>query len=260
MDTNIMRPMSEPTIALLHGFAGSPAAWNAVIESWPTTAPAFVCPALPGHGPAVVARPEDGFEAAAEDIANELPAPPVHLVGYSLGARLALALAVAEPERWASVTLIGVNPGMDIRHRAERDEADERWASLIEQRGLEPFFEAWRAQPLFATQRNLPIAVRQAQADWRRGLDPEQLAAAMRQMSLARMPDYRPRLDRLHMPVQLVVGEQDAKFLRIALSMCARLHDGRIEVVPGIGHNVPLEAPAALARSLSRFQSPLVRR
>ncbi len=241
--------MPKPVAALLHGFAGAPAAWDRVRAAWPT-AITFVVPALPGHG-RDAPPPVGGFTNAVDAVADRLPSTPLHLVGYSLGARISLGLALAYPERVVRLTLIGVNPGIDDDQRAARRANDERWAQHLEAEGVASFAAAWQAQPLFATQDALCPARRQEQDRWRQTLDPHRLAAAMRQMSLADMPDYRPRFAELRGPVQLTVGERDDKFRAIAARM-QRDHV-RLDVIPGVGHNVPLEAPDALADRVAAF-------
>jgi pimeloyl-ACP methyl ester carboxylesterase len=53
------------------------------------------------------------------------------------------------------------------------------------------------------------------------------------------------------MPVALVVGERDQKFRAIATEMAAGLPRATVVVVPGAGHAVHLEAPAAVAGAIS---------
>ena len=254
-------------VALLHGFGGAPDAWRAVIDAWPEPRPRFHVPALPGHATTMPADASAGFSTAVARIAADLPADweSGGLIGYSLGARLSLGLAVHAPSKWRRVTLIGVNPGLPTDDagrliRAERHRTDNDWANLLATDGPTAFFSAWQRQPLFATQAVLPAEVRAAQQRWRSNLDGPQLAEAMRQMSLAEMPDYRSALAELPMPIQLIVGARDDKFLRIADAIHSRRPDARLDVVPNVGHNVVLEAPAALARVLADFHRPEVDR
>ena len=71
------------------------------------------------------------------------------------------------------------------------------------------------------------------------------------------MPAYGERLTELRMPVDLVVGALDSKFRRLAEAMARKLPDARVQVIPGAGHNLPLEAPAALAALLAAPRSDL---
>ena len=87
--------LSVPPLFLLHGFTGSPASWDGVLALLPERR--TLRPALLGHG----APPPEATTFAGEiaRLAALLPDEPVHLAGYSLGARMALSLALAHPER-----------------------------------------------------------------------------------------------------------------------------------------------------------------
>ena len=242
--------MPDRTVVLLHGYAGRPSAWRRVIDAWPAPAPRFETITLPGHGPDALPLGPD-FRSAVAEVAKRLPAAPVHLVGYSLGGRIALGLAAEHGDRVDRLSLIGVNPGIDDDVRAARRASDEVWARRLESEGLDAFIGAWSGLALFATQARLCEARRQEQTAWRQALDAPALAAAMRQLSLSTMPDYRSALARLEPTVQLIVGALDAKFRDLAVAMAAQVPGAQLHVVPETGHNVPLEAPVALAKILS---------
>ena len=76
---------------------------------------------------------------------------------------------------------------------------------------------------------------------------PDGLACALRDLGTGMLPSLWNRLGQLAVPVTLVVGERDQKFRDIAGQMAERIPDARVEVVPGAGHAVHLEAPEALA-------------
>jgi 2-succinyl-6-hydroxy-2,4-cyclohexadiene-1-carboxylate synthase len=235
---------------LLHGFTGSPESFWGVRER--LSSRAMSCPALLGHGEP---GPEvDGFEAEVARLARLLPEEPVALVGYSLGARLALGIAVRYPNRVQSAVLISVNPG--LRSGAEREarrEQDRRWIELLETRGLEAFVSEWERQPLFASQTELPERVRQRRQVERRRHDPHELARSLRLTGLAEMPDYWPDLPRLTAAVTLIAGERDEKFRRLASAAAELLPRARVTIAPGASHDVLLERPDLVAeRSPSR--------
>jgi 2-succinyl-6-hydroxy-2,4-cyclohexadiene-1-carboxylate synthase len=232
-----------------HGFTGAAAAWDPVIAGLPAEE-GVVTVALPGHHPASPAVAE-GFVASCAAVLAQLQAarvPPASWVGYSLGARLALGMAIAAPAACTRLILIGVNPGLeDEPARRARRAADDAWQTLLRDRGLASFVAAWEAQPLFASAARLPEAARAAQRHQREEHDPEQLAQSLATCGLGAMPSAWEALGRLPMPVQLVVGEEDAKFRALAVRMLPRLRQGTLHLVPACGHNVPLEAPPQLA-------------
>jgi 2-succinyl-6-hydroxy-2,4-cyclohexadiene-1-carboxylate synthase len=236
---------------LLHGFTQRPESFLALASSLgPGTAALAL--ELPGHG-GDLASDQERFEDAVAALAAPIRAlgEPVHLVGYSLGARLALGLLLAHPASFARATLIGVHPGLEDDAERERRRADDRaLASLLRDQGLEAFLARWEALPLWGTQGSLPDEAQAAQRAWRRSHHPAGLARSLETVGLAEMPSAWPRLGELAMPVQLAAGERDAKFRALAERMLPHLPSGTLAVVPGAGHNVPLEAPAALAALL----------
>lgn len=266
----------KPSLVLLHGFTGAPESWKPVRRTLEDDAaaarrgpvphgksfgPPVFAPALLGHdgtpGPAGVDSFEDEVDRLAAAIRTRARrrtprgrgfALPVHLAGYSMGARVGLGLLVRHPELFASATLIGVNPGLgDPAEREARAERDEEWARLLEREGLGSFVAAWEALPLFSTQDHLPGRMLRRQHEIRLAHDPHGLARALRVIGLAAMPDLAPRLGGLEVPVHIVVGERDAKFRALAGPMAERLPRARITIVPGAGHNVLLEDPTSTA-------------
>ena len=81
------------------------------------------------------------------------------VVGYSMGGRVALHLALGAPERVAALVLESASPGIaDAAQRAARVKSDEALADDIERLGIEAFVDRWEAQPLFASQSRLAAA------------------------------------------------------------------------------------------------------
>ncbi|MEO1087713.1 MAG: alpha/beta fold hydrolase, partial [Acidobacteriota bacterium] len=247
-------------LLLLHGFGGRGAVWRPLIDALPDGLPAggalvVDAPDLPGHGGAhetAEALPDD-FEATVDRIAaDHLPSTegPVHTVGYSLGARLALGLALRHPDAVASLTLVGVRPGLDATDRCPRRELDRRRAEAL-RADLPAFFEGWSRLPLFESQRRLDPEILEVQRRIRRGHSPDGLAWAIETLSPGHMPDYRNRLGELEVPVHWVTGELDAPFLAVAEGVRVSHPDFRFFTAPDSGHNVPLEAPAVLASYLA---------
>ncbi|MCG8417244.1 MAG: alpha/beta fold hydrolase [Proteobacteria bacterium] len=239
-------------LVLLHGFTGSPASWDAVLDNLPADITA-VRLALPGHDPSVaVAR---NWADNIEYIADQIALAPAHVCGYSLGARTALALAVQHPERVARLTLIGVHPGLSSdRERAERRISDGKWIDLLRDQGIEAFVAAWQAQPIFASQAALDPETRRRQQQIRSSHDPLALAASLECMGLSQMPDYRLPLAKLPMPVTLVTGERDHKFTALARQVSVG-HAITTTTIGDCGHNAVIERPQAIASLLASSAS-----
>ena len=249
----------HPIVALLHGFTGCPESWDPVTALLPDDLE-VLRPTLRGHDPARIDEEGIGFEDEVDRLAHwltERAEPPMHLAGYSMGGRLALGLLVRHRRLFDSATLIGVHPGIaDPEERRRRRASDEALARRLESRGVEDFVDRWQELPLFATQRRLPAAVRERQRTLRLRHRPSGLALALRTVGAAAMPDYRPYLPRLDLPIRLLAGASDDKFRRIARAMARSLPQGSVEIVPGAGHNLILEAPRAVAAAILRAIAP----
>lgn len=240
---------------LLHGFTGAPESFAGFLQASgePTNA---IAPVLSGHGgtawPTTVASFDDEIERLEGELARV--AESVHLVGYSLGARLGLGLLCRAPHRLAAVTLIGGHPGLaSATERKKRRRADEHWCTLLERGSLEAFVNAWESQPLFATQGHLDAELLAEQRRIRLSHDPSGLAAALRTLGLGRMPSLLARLRSITVPLQLVVGELDQGRLDAAWEMLGALSRGRLVLARRAGHNVLLERPAWLADVVARW-------
>lgn len=244
---------SSPAVLLLHGFLGSSADWLPVARQ---LRPAWRCvlPDLPGHGLArFPKRPElYAFDGVARAVCASVT-EPVHLVGYSLGGRLALRLALQHPEKFLSLTLLSASPGLPTAAaRAARRRADDALADALEQCGLSAFLVPWYAQTLFGGLRRKPLLLRRLLAR-RRQNDAAELARLLRGCSVGRQPSLWPQLKQLQLPVLLLAGAQDEKYVRVMRQMQRQIRGAQLGVVPGAGHAIVEEQPARVARALKKF-------
>lgn len=230
---------------MLHGFAGTAHAFDGVIAALPSERYTPLALDLPGHGSAR-AQTSIGFDGCVEQVLAASPSR-FTLCGYSLGGRIVQQVALAAPERVTRLVLISTSPGIeDETARRERVEADERLARDLEDAPFERFIERWRSQPLFADD---PPAVRElASVDHRRN-DPTSLAAALRGLGTGRMAPLWDRLHELAMPVTVLAGERDAKYVAIARRMAELLPRAELRIVAG-GHSLLLENPEAVAAAI----------
>lgn len=227
-----------PSYALLHGFSGSPRSWTKVIAA---LTPPSIAVLLPGHGGT---PPPTNWAEAVSTVGAQLRGAEF-VVGYSLGARIALGLL---HQGWIDrAVLISVNPGLaDGAQRAERLRSDKAWAGRL-RRDSSEFFARWDEQAIFKSRgsRDVREELRQIRAQH----DPIALAATLEATSLAVMPDLTDVLLEAADRVDVIVGSLDAKFTEIARSVRARAPALRVTVVDG-GHDLPSEAPALLARAI----------
>jgi 2-succinyl-6-hydroxy-2,4-cyclohexadiene-1-carboxylate synthase len=232
-------------VVLVHGFTQTLRSWDPVAARlagrWQV-----VRVDLPGHGGS------GGVRAGFAETAGLLGAcgGAGAYVGYSLGGRLCLRLALDRPDLVRALVLVGASPGIaDPGARAERRAADEALAEGIERDGVAAFLDRWLAGPLFAT---LP-AEAAGRAD-RLANTAEGLAAALRRLGAGVQEPLWDRLGSLVPPTLLVAGALDARFAATAREMAAAAGPGvRVALVPGAGHAVHLERPGAVAALAEEF-------
>ena len=211
---------------------------------------------LPGHGRHAGRRGAWRFtlEAVEASIEGAAGADPPDLVGYSMGGRLALAYTVRNPGRVGRLVLESSSPGLETEaERRARTEEDERLAGRIEAQGVEPFVAYWEALPLFETQARLAEAVRARQRAIRLGNSPHSLAAALRGLGTGALPSFWESLHEVRVPVLVVVGAMDRKFVEIGRQMLPAFPDARLVEVPEAGHTVHLERPEAWLEAVTAF-------
>jgi len=245
-------------LLLLHGFGGARSNWQPL---QPQLAPQLHSIAIDclGHGDSDCPAAADSYRMAAVaadmvDLLAQLGLGRAHLLGYSMGGRLALYMALRYGDRFRSLTLESASPGLRAEAaRRERQQADEWLAAQIEARGIAWFVDYWERLPLWASQAGLSPSVRAAQRRQRLRNQPRGLAHCLRAMGSGVQPDLWAKLCRLQLPTLLLVGAADAKFSAINAAMAAQIPSSQLQCLPGAGHNCHLEQPQAFARAVLDF-------
>jgi 2-succinyl-6-hydroxy-2,4-cyclohexadiene-1-carboxylate synthase len=235
-------------LVLLHGFTGSGRSWQPLIPEL-ATRHRVIAIDLPGHGrsgaPADQAR--IAFSQVIDDlaaVARELGIDRAAWAGYSMGGRVALALAIEHPSLVSALILESASPGLaDPAGRTERRLHDEALAASIERDGVPRFVAQWERLPLWASLAALPEEARSLQRDIRLNNSPCGLAGSLRGMGTGSQPSYWERLPGLERPVLLLAGQHDTRFAHIATEMNAALPNAHLEIVPNAGHAIHLEQP-----------------
>ncbi len=251
------RRTSDDVVLFLHGFAGCAEDFADIFPMLSRRAIAAVD--LLGHG---------GSDAPTDSARYEMPSMVLDLravllalgvlqadvIGYSMGGRIALALAVAYPRLIRTLVLESASPGLSSeRERAERRNSDDALAGWIESEGMERFVDLWESQPLFASQTSLDLDLRRRQRLVRLAQRPHGLGGSLRGHGTGAQPSLWEHLSSVSAPVLAVSGELDAKFTRIGSAMTRLLPHGAHVVVKGAGHNVHLERPAEFAALVTEF-------
>jgi 2-succinyl-6-hydroxy-2,4-cyclohexadiene-1-carboxylate synthase len=222
----------------------------------------FCCLAvdLPGHGQTIVQQDSDyqmsNIAQALINLLIELNIKQCILVGYSMGGRIALYLAIHFPEYFPGVILESTSPG--LANQLERDRRiakDSKLAEQLESLDFADFIQQWYSNPLFASlvkHPNYPEAIARRLCN-----DPHQLAKSLRLIGLGTQPSLWKSLPEIQIPLLLIVGELDAKFIRINQMMANSCQQASLYKIDSTGHNVHFEAPWQFSKLLKYFAAKL---
>lgn len=253
----------DPPVLLLHGFTGHGGSWAAAGERFAAAGYYVIAPDLLGHGrsPHPCSSARYKMDHAANDLKSLLGRSvvgAVHLLGYSMGGRLALFFALGYPELVRSLTLVGASPGIASESgRRERRDRDDALADRIERDGIAAFVDYWSALPLWGSQiRNLSSAQRRQLREQRLRNRPDGLANSLRGMGTGVQPPLHDRLASLPAPTLLLVGAEDESFVAVNRQMAQSMTNARLVVIPETGHAVHLERPDGFACSVLNFWGP----
>jgi 2-succinyl-6-hydroxy-2,4-cyclohexadiene-1-carboxylate synthase len=245
--------VSTPIVAL-HGFTQTGASWRPIVERLGRRLPAvqISAPDLPGHG---VGGDACDLGAAATGLAGRFGRST--WIGYSMGGRHLLRLAVDHPDAVAGMVLISTTAGIDSdADRADRRAADDRLADRIVEIGIDAFLDEWLSQPMFAGR--LPAEDRGTRATSVDGL-----AGSLRLAGTGSMEPLWGALAGTDIPTLVIAGAEDAKFRDIAHRLADTFAGSRLEIVEGAGHAVHIERPdhvaALIADWIEGTQAPTTR-
>ena len=222
---------TAPQVLALHGWGRRGNDFNAVLDGIPG-----IAPDLPGFGASPVPDDVIGADAYADIVAGLLDSfdrPPV-LVGHSFGGRVAVCLAAKHPDRVGPLILTGV-PLIRLE-TGRRPPAAYRFARWLNRIGIVS------DERLEKEKRN------RGSADYRAA------SGVMRDILVKVVHEsYEGQLARISSPVQLIWGEEDTDVpVSAAETAQALIADASLEVLPGVGHFVPLQAPEVLREAIEK--------
>ncbi|MCP5095530.1 MAG: 2-succinyl-6-hydroxy-2,4-cyclohexadiene-1-carboxylate synthase, partial [Chloroflexi bacterium] len=237
----------QPLI-LLHGFTGSSANWA---EHVPILAEQYqvITIDIVGHGrsPSPTALEAYKMEQVATDVVavvRETAVAPITLLGYSMGGRLALYIAIRYPDLVKSLILESTSPGLaDASEREARRRRDDALADWIEANGIEAFVNRWEKLSLWDSQQQLPAEKRHRLRQQRLNNNPIGLANSLRGMGTGVQPSLWNQLATLTTHTQLITGALDTKFVTISTKMATRLPHAQHKIIQAAGHTVHVEQP-----------------
>ena len=230
---------SGPPLVMLHGFTQSARTWGKAADALAASHRLLLVDA-PGHGRSagVTADLTTGADLMARAVGPV--AGPAAWLGYSMGGRFALHVALGHPDLVDRLILVSTTAGIaDADERAARRQWDEDLARRVESEGVGPFVTWWLHQPLFAT-----LPEESAQMEGRMGGDAAGLAASLRLAGTGAQEPLWARLDELAMPVLVVAGRLDTRYVDLAERLVEAIGpNASIRVIEEAGHACHLEQP-----------------
>lgn len=247
-----------PPLVLLHGFTSS-------TRTWAPLRPALekrfevIAIDLPGHGKSSSPADPDRYrlDRFSDDLARILDVLSIDrtaLLGYSMGGRTALRFALSHTDRVSALILESASSGIrDESARADRVRSDAALADRIERDGLEAFVDYWESLPLWATQSTLRADKRTKLREERLSNNPRGLANSLRGASAGHDVLSSEELEKLDVPMLLVVGELDKAYVQHAAVLQKEIPRARTVKVSGAGHAVHFERPDAVVDATLKF-------
>jgi 2-succinyl-6-hydroxy-2,4-cyclohexadiene-1-carboxylate synthase len=229
-------------LCLVHGFTQTGASWGPVAARLRAAGHEVVTPDAPGHGRASHQRA--GLWEGARLLATEVG--PAVWIGYSMGGRLALHIALGDPAVVAGLVLVSATAGIDDGEQREtRRAADEALAGEVERVGVDEFVDRWLRGPMWAT-----LPAERAGVEHRRGNTVEGLASSLRLAGTGTQEPLWGRLAGVAAPALVVTGELDAAFGALGDRLAASLPQATRVVIADAGHAVPWEQPDAFVAAV----------
>ncbi|XP_074383455.1 protein PHYLLO, chloroplastic isoform X2 [Apium graveolens] len=265
----------ENVVVFLHGFLGTSEEWIPIMESISGFSRCIAFD-LPGHGKSktevgTVNKPAKEHTFSIEAVSNiickllsSIKAHKVTLVGYSMGARVALYMALKCSDMVEGAVIISGSPGLknEPATKIRRIKDDSRACSLVAY-GLKCFLDTWYAGGLWNSLRRHP-KFKEIVTSRMKHYDIHALAKVLSDLSVGRQPPLWEDLKHCKSPLLFIVGEKDEKFKRLAREMCSTIsQEARsnrksemwetVVTIPDSGHAVHLENPLPVINTIRSF-------
>jgi 2-succinyl-6-hydroxy-2,4-cyclohexadiene-1-carboxylate synthase len=248
----------RPWLLLLHGFLGRGDDFDHLV---PALSQQYrcLCIDLPGHGQTEVHSADETLyqmpatALAIVELLDALQIQQAALYGYSMGGRLALYLALQFPNRLSHLILESASPGLRTpADRQARLQADQQLAHRLVT-DFPQFLSDWYAQPMWWSLRQHPGFGELA--DRRLQNCPLELAKSLCNCGLGSQPNLWDDLANCTVPVLLLVGAHDPKFIEINRQMVNRFSTAKLAIIKNTGHNINFENPHQVIRQFKAFHS-----
>lgn len=247
-------------ILLLHGFTGNRTHWDTLTDILHTEYQVITVDLI-GHGD--TDSPPNHARYSMHHVADDLMQllahlgiNQCHLLGYSMGGRLALYTALHHPQFIRSLILESSSAGLRTEfERQTRRASDNALADKIESLGIDWFADFWATLSLWDSQQSLPQNIRDTQHQQRKSNNTVGLANSLRGMGTGVQPSLWDQLSTVYAPTTLITGALDTKFCAINTEMQTALPNATHHTLLNVGHNTHLENPDAFAQLIKTHLS-----
>jgi (E)-2-((N-methylformamido)methylene)succinate hydrolase len=238
-----------PPVVLIHGVGGDAESWGAVAALLKDRFRVIRLD-LSGHGRSPLLKGPVTIEDFVRDVTSvmdELGVDAAHVAGNSLGGQIAMGMALEVPQRVKRIGLVSTVAGRTETERsnalARIDVLKEKGIGEIARGNVERWFtDAFRRRHPEVVEARIKVLMQS---------DPVSYLHAYRVFATA---DYADRLERIRAPALIITGEHDvAGTPRMAKLMHERIAGSRLEVLPGLRHNLLMEVPEKIAALLGEF-------
>ena len=250
----------NPPILFIHGFMGDKEDWSTIISHLKND---YYCISidLPGHGMTPLSK-NTSFKNLVEDLAvfisNFLSKRRICVIGYSMGGRVALSLALNFPERFNSVVLESSSLGIsNQQERAIRLQKDKKLLSAIKTKDQkEKFLKGWYRLPIFGDISSHPNFDKLFKSKLQGNFSSWNNAIAY--FSVGAQEDYHKRIRDLEIPLLYISGSNDKKYQQIG-NQVARLNNLiKHRSIENVAHNTHFEKEDAFTCEVLSFLSFLL--
>lgn len=236
--------LNSKRVAFVHGFTQTRDSWSPILNRLSDSFQ-YITIDAPGHGESSLVTGD--LEQTATEIVDTVGSAV--LCGYSMGARMCIPAALAYPSLVKGLVLISGTAGLERgSERRLRRKSDRQLARHIVEVGVDTFVDEWLSQPMFSS---LPIdeidrALRKTNTS--RGLANNLLTTGV-----GTQGSFWGRLVEIQIPVLIIAGANDSKFVDVAMRLHQRIGSSRLEIVGDAGHAVHFEQPQLVSHLLDTW-------
>ena len=254
MTSSLYCHRAEPgTIQAVHGFGGDGEDFSLIQAASQID---WCCMDLLGHGASPKSSNPDDYSVQfqVKQVASQVKGEI--LLGYSMGARLALHTVLEHPNTWKGLVLISGTAGLR-EGREARQLWDQALAERLKTSTREDFWQYWSQVPIIQSQHRVEEGFRSRREKRRQQTDLNSLAASVLGFGAGVMPSVWHRLSEIRIPVLLIVGQEDQKYHDLAKELDAQLRESQLHVIAKSGHAPHMERPKYVATIIDGWTNSL---